>query len=203
MKKFNYLWLYMLLVMGAVSNNAHAGLVLDTVGTSVNNSMLTLDSNDFVAAEFSLVDGQVITDLKAYINAGNSGVAGDGFTFHLYSADGKAGLPGTDLYSVDSTYQADGWNGVSNLNVSGLTAGNYWLALEVSGSSNLELPGFSTSGSAPALAYAFNAGSGYSIMTGANFGVQVSSVPLPAAFWLFGSSLCSFLFSMRRKSSSL
>ena len=208
MKNMKHNWLLALLVIGSFSSAAQANLVLDNAGGLIDNSKfpLVLDTNDFYATEFSLGTGQVITGIQAYINGGSSGAVGDQFTFHLYSADGSKGLPGTDLYSVDATYLVDGWNGLSNLNINGLTAGNYWLALEVGSSSStagLLLPIFSTAGTKPALAYAFSTGSGYTAMTDENIGLQVTAVPEPAVFWLFGSSLLSFIFCVRRKANNL
>ncbi len=204
MRHLKHNWLLAMLLIGSFSSAAQADLVLDTTGASALSSVapLTFDSNDFYAAEFSLGDGQTITSIQAYINAGNFGKSGDTFSFHLYSA-GSNGLPLTDLYSVDATYQTDGWNGLNNLSVSGLAAGNYWVALETS-SSNLELPSFIPTGippalgTTPALAYAFSSGSNYSKMTD-TFGVQVTAVPLPAAAWLFGTGLFSLAFRSRRK----
>jgi len=199
MKNVKSIWLVLSLAIGSFSATTQAGgMVLDTGIPDNSTSPLTLDASNFLAAEFSLGAGQTnIHSIQGYINAGNSGAEGDLFTIALYSADVSSGLPvGDQLWSGHATYLADGWNGLDNVYVSGLTAGNYWVAFEV-GSDNdtagLLMPVIATNGSLPALAYAFNDGSGYRPMTGENFGVRVT-VPEPDTLWLFGIGLLPFVF---------
>jgi hypothetical protein len=205
MKNLKNLSLALLLAIGPFSATAQAGFVLDTGVPDNSKFPLVLDAANFVAAEFSLAAGQTnIHSIQAYLNGGNSGMPGDQFTVALYSADGSGNLPGTALWTGHATFQADGWNGLDNVYVSGLTAGNYWVALEV-GSPNdtagLLVPVIATGGSAPASAYAFNAGSGYDYMTGENFGVRVT-VPEPATVWLFGVGLLPFAFHAHRRANN-
>jgi hypothetical protein len=192
-------------LLGASCGMAQAALVLDS-GVPNMTGRLALDATDYAAAEFHLGAGQIITGIQAYIAGGNSGNPGDAFTIALYAADGpisgNAALPGTLEWSGIAAYQADGWTGLDNLSIGGLTEGNYWAAFEVADSSNtagLELPVVSTGGTAPALAYAFNAGSGYQLPGASGFGVQVSAVPVPAALWLMGSALMPVGALARRK----
>ena len=193
--------LSLLLAIGATANVAHAGYVLDTGVPDGAGFPLLLDSNDYVAAEFSLGAGQTITGINSYLNAGFSGASGDTYTIAIYS--NQAGnLPGSQLWSGQATYQQDGWNGLNNLSVNGLAAGNYWVAFEVGFSdytSGLLLPTNAGAGSTPALAYAFSPdGRSYQAMHGISFGVQVSSVPVPPAALLFGSGMLG-LVGIRRK----
>jgi hypothetical protein len=176
-----------------VPGAAHAAFVLDTGVPTGAGMPVTVDRNDFYAAEFSLGSGQTITGIQDYMTAGLD-QPGATFTVALYSASDFGTRQATPVFSSQATYTADGWNGLSNLQLSGLSAGNYWAAIEVGATDSatgLQLPVPAANGTVPALAYAFNAGSGYTTAGAQAFGAQVSvaPVPLPAAIWLFGSAL--------------
>jgi len=85
------------------------------------------------------------------------------------------------------------------------TAGTYWLALQVSSTTQttgLDLPvePSLTSGTAPATAFAFEGTSGkYALDTTTGVGMQVSAVPLPSAVWFMGSGLFGLGSIMRRR----
>ena len=64
---------------------ANASFVLDTGVPSGTGLPVTLDANDFYAAEFSLAAGQVVTDIEGYLTAGLD-APGSTFTIALYSA---------------------------------------------------------------------------------------------------------------------
>jgi hypothetical protein len=180
---------------------ASASVVLDT-GTPTGSSALpyTLDQSNFYAAEFNLGAGQTITNVQAYITAGMD-QPGATFTIALYDAPGFTGNYPSELFASQATYTADGWNGLSNLNWSPGTAGQYWVAVEVgSGDSaiGLSLPTPATGGTAPATAFASNQGNGYAL-GGPAIGLQVTAVPLPAAAWLLASGLLG-VGALRRRS---
>lgn len=189
------------LAVGSMASVAGAANVLDTGVPDGLGFPLLLDGNDYAAAEFSLGANQTITGVSGYLNGGFSGMSGDTFTIAIYS-NGAGNLPGTQLWSGQATYQQDGWNGLDHLSVSGLAAGNYWVAFEVGYSdftAGLLLPTNANAGSAPALGYAFSPnGRDYQSMSGISFGAQVSSVPVPAAAWLFGSGVVG-LFGLRKR----
>lgn len=171
-----------LLAGSAFSGVTHAAYVLDTGVPDNSKFPLLLDGSNYAAAEFSLGAGQTITGIQGYLTGGDFSQTGDTFTIALYDADGLNGVPHTQEFAAQATYQADGWNGLSNLSWSGLAAGNYWVAFEVGISDNtggLQLPTVATNGTVPALGYAFNAGSGYQTMSGENIGVQIAAVPEP------------------------
>jgi hypothetical protein len=193
---------------------ASATLVLDPGTPPLTGTSATLNSSDWYAEEFSLSAGETITQLSAFLTQG-VGQPNDTFTFDLYSASGtflgaSNGTRETATDSINGTFAANGWNSVS-VNWSNLTAGNYWLAVEVSGmqqTRGLDLPTESSASAAGAtaspLAYAF-AGTNHQFGTSGapDVGLQVtaaSPVPLPAAVWLLGSGLVALGAARRRRS---
>jgi hypothetical protein len=164
----------------------------------------TLDGNDFSAAEFALGDSQTITSIQAYVMAG-ADQPGDTFTIALYSASDFGSRFAQPVFSGQATYEQDGWTGLTNLDITGLAAGNYWAAVEVGALDSavgLALPAPGTPGSVAALAYAFNAGSGYSTNGALPIGMQVevAPVPIPGALLLFASGLLGLGGISRRRS---
>jgi hypothetical protein len=181
---------------------ACAAFVLDT-GTPTNLTMpAVLDGSDYYAAEFSISTAENITSVQAYVTAGLD-QPGDTFTMALYGSDLLTNRFSSQIYAAQATYQSDGFNGLSGLNWS-VAAGTYWVALEVGAADSaigLALPTPTSGGTAPALGFAYNGGSGYSDVSAIPFGVQVSAtpVPLPAAIWLLAGGLLGLGSRVRRR----
>jgi hypothetical protein len=195
---------------------ASAALILDP-GTPplTGTSAPALNSSDWYAEEFTVSAGETITQVSAFLTQG-VGQPGDTFTFDLYSASGafigatSATREGaTD--TVNGTFNTNGWSSAA-VNWTP-TAGNYWLAVQVSGTAQtrgLDMPTQSSASAAaataPPLGFAF-AGTNHEYGTAGapDVGLQVTAttVPLPAAVWLLGSGLAGLAGLRRRSSRSL
>lgn len=177
----------------------------DVVNTQVPSGGLamsnTVDSGNWLAEKFTVSGATQIDSIAAYLLSGDSaGDAGKTFTIALYAGSGN--LPALDfasasqgqLFQATATYQADGWNGVSNLNWN-VNAGSYWVALE--GGSDAGSATFlqAPSGALPAAeAVAFYAGGQRYASTGLSdtFGLHVTAitaVPEPDSLALALTSL--------------
>lgn len=184
---------------------ANAALVLDTGAPTAAAMPMVLDGNDYYAAEFNLGAASSINSVSAYLLAGQD-QPGTTFTMSIY-AGSSIGRSSTPDYSVQGTYTADGWN-TASFGGAKEAAGTYWVALEVGSSDSatgLSLPTPVAGGTAPALAFAFNSGGGYTTAGALPFGVQIDAtpVPLPAAVWLLGSGFLGLGALTRRRRSPI
>jgi hypothetical protein len=189
---------------------ASASFILDT-GTPTGSGAALLNTNAFVAGEFSVQKGETITQLAAYLTQG-VGQPGDTFIFDIYAAGSgftaRSSQREIPALSAVGTFTANGWNSTS-VNWTAPDTASYWLALQLdptSSSSGLDLP-FETvgsTGSVPALGFAF-AGASHqysvanSLQPGVGLEVSVAPVPLPAAVWLLLSGLSAALPMARRR----
>jgi len=181
---------------------ASASLVLDTGTPDGSTGTFVLSTSSWLAAEFTTTSTENITSLAAYLTHG-VGKPGDTFTFDIDASANFLAPTRTSartvLDSVTGTYTADGWN-TTGTNFT-LSAGTYWLALQVASTSNtkgLDAPGESSAanGTAPAAAFAYAGTNGEFTVSGAPaIGLQIAAnpVPLPASVWLLGSALLAAL----------
>lgn len=179
-------------------NFAKADFVLDT-GAPAGSSTFVLNTADYYAGEFNDTTGAAITGLSAYLTQG-VGQPGDTFTFDIYANSGFTSRPNTrpaPLFTATGTFTTNGWN-TTSVNWTPPSTGDYWLALQVSSTTQtkgLDLPGETslTTGTMPALAFAFAGTSGqYSTSGAPGVGLEItesSPVPLPNSVWLLASGL--------------
>jgi hypothetical protein len=197
---------------------ASASFLLDTGIPDGTGAPSVLNSSQWFAAEFSATAGQTISTVSAWLTnpTGQRSGTPNTFSFNIYSDSGFTGRSTSRvlLDSVQATYTADGWNSAL-LDWTPTTSGNYWLAIEVNTnatpkdqSNGLDLPQESSAstGTASAMAFAYltsnTAGKFVTSSTAPTFGVQVSTVPLPAGVWLLGSGLLGLGALMRRQRTS-
>jgi hypothetical protein len=188
---------------------ASAEFVLDTGTPTGTGAPVILSDAQSFAAEFQVTAAEeVITSLAAYLTQG-AGQPNDTFTFDIYSNTGFTSRPSNrpaPVYSTTGTFTANGWN-TAAVNNWTLGSGFYWLALQVSSptqTKGLDLPleSSTSTGTQAALAFASAGTSGQYAVSGADpIGVQIqgSAVPLPAAFWLFGSGMLGLGAMARRR----
>jgi hypothetical protein len=192
------------LAIAALPGIASADFVLDT-GTPTGTTSVVLNSSGWYAAEFSVTAGETINSLSAYLTQG-VGTVGNTYTWDLYSTGGNflGANREAATYSTTGTFGANGWN-TTSVNWTVATSGLYWVALQVTSSTQtpgLDLPTESstTSGTVPATAFAYaGTNARYALETANPVGLEVSAVPLPAAAWLLGSGLLGLGARIRRR----
>jgi hypothetical protein len=188
---------------------ASADFVLDTGTPNGSGAPVILSTAQWLAGEFAVTAGQDITALSAYLTQG-VGEPGDTFTFDIYSSAGFTGRStGRNLvYSAGGTFLANGWNSTA-VNWTPTSSGDYWLALQVSSTSQtkgLDAPVETSAGTGtvPALAFAY-LGSGtsgeYTTAGAPAIGLEVteSPVPLPTSALLLGSGLLGGIGAVARR----
>ena len=183
-------------------HNANAAVIIDTGPGPNAQEGWSLDANQWLAAEFTLTDDYVITDIDAWLYP-NSG----SLTYAIYG-DGTGEVPDTtdERYStpfvISGSAMTPGWYGPSSL-AWNLPAGTYWLALEVR-------TGSSYSGSVPHPATtplsneAYTNNGSWHEYDALDIGVRIygnpqsASVPEPSTMLLLGLGLMG-LAGVRRK----
>lgn len=203
-----------------LSSSANAISIVDTGVNPCNDNYCggaTLSSvvnpDDMWAARFNLGTDAVITDINVWV--GTFFNIDTSFTMALYGDNLTIPDTSNELFSQDVFITDTGvednfnnqWQGLSGLDLA-LSAGSYWLSLELRDGNNYD--GYIPTGEFGALnaidTYAF-----YNPYNGiwledpsSDFAFQimgeVSTVPVPAAAWLFGSFLIGFFSFTKRKS---
>jgi hypothetical protein len=188
--------------MTAAATQAYAGTLGTDTPTGGAVGGLVLDGANWLAGQVSFGQDSQIQGIQAFVN--DMG-AGGNFTIALYD-DSTSHLPGNLLTSWSASFTSSpdangsGWSGLSNLNYN-VTAGKYWVALEVQGSDTFSgvAPGTLSD---PLAKYAFNDGgfSGYQAMT-ESFGLQVTAVPEPESYamLLAGLGMIGLIASRRAR----
>lgn len=190
----------------ALALPAYADRVVDTGAPNSNPiGAYTLDSTDFFAGQITFGSASRIDGVFAHILDGS---AGETFSIVLY--DDTAGhLPGSLLHSATATFAGNGWNGIAALSGWNVTAGSYWIGLELNSDDTLGQG--SVTGAlldrgvpSPLVRTAFNPGSGYQ-SAALDFGLQVNAtvtpVPEPESFALLlaGFSVIAAVTRRRRR----
>jgi hypothetical protein len=189
---------------------ASADVILDTGTPTGTGAPQVLSTSQWLAGEFAVSAGDIgqAYALSAYLTQG-AGQIGDTFTFDVYAAGSgftaRANTREAPVFTATGTFTGDGWN-FSSTNWTPTTAGSYWLALQVSSTTQtkgLDAPveASAGTGTVPALGFAYAPVSGQYTTSGAlPIGLEVSAVPLPASFWLLASGLLAGLgFAARRR----
>jgi len=187
---------------------AGATMLLDTGSPTGTGGPAELSTVSWSAAEFAAQAGQNVLSLSAYLTAG-LGEPGDTFSFDIYSNSSFIGVRSGQLApvaTVTATYEANGWT-TAAVNWTPTSSGDYWVALEVTGSDHtngLDLPQEAsyTTGTVSALAFATLSSGKFTESGALPIGLEVSTtppVPLPPAVYLLGSGLLGLALLRRRK----
>jgi hypothetical protein len=188
---------------------ASASFILDTGTPTGTGAPVLLNTSQWLAGEFAVTTGETgqAYALSAYLTQG-AGEPGDTFTFDIYAAGSgftaRASSREAPLYTATGTFTANGWN-FSSTDWTPATAGDYWVALQVSSTTQtkgLDAPveASASTGTVPAIAFAYAPSSGqYTTTSAPAIGLEVSAVPLPAAFWLLGSGMIGLGALARRR----
>ncbi len=161
--------------------------ILDS-GTPTSGTYPILSNSEWFAGEFAATAGETITQLSAYLTSmtGN----GDHFAFDIYSDNGGSFLNTRNSslspsLTATGTYSAPGWSSTS-VNWTVPTTGNYWLAIEGNTPGTRNLPTFdveeetsSSTGTEPALAFAYDTGTQFKTSGAPPIGLEVT-IPEPA-----------------------
>ena len=188
----------------AAASSAHATRVVDT-GTPNGSPIMayTFDATDFYAGQVTFASNARIDAVFAHILGGT---AGETFTIALYD-DNASHLPGALLQTVTATFGSDGWNGASALSGWNVSAGSYWIALELGFDDTLgqgSITGALLDRGVPSpLAHtAFNPGGGYQpgqLDFGLRVDATVASIPEPETYLMMVAGLAAITAAGRRR----
>lgn len=203
MKKSRLLGAMCASVFCLVSLSAGATTIVDTgMGSLIpGTNYWSVDDVQWLAGEFTVSSDTSIDSIEGFMG---SNVGGPEGTIAIYTDGGE--IPGAELFSTAFSLGSRTqpmWVGASGL-AWDLTAGTYWVSFEVRSGQTLH---GTMAGAAE------NPLSGYAAKYSPfgtfewieadtlDIGVRIMSspVPIPAAFWLFGSGLLGLVGMARRK----
>ncbi len=201
MKIMRFIATLNILLLFCICTGASADIILDT-GATPGLAGYGLFSRQWLAAEFSIDEDMVITDVEGWLN-GDFNSIGKTFTTAVYTI-GSTG-PDLEIYStqVSVDRSAQGWSGATGISWH-LEAASYWATFEVREGDNLEGFLMPWDASYPANNYAYyNPDRGWRLDPGLDTGVliqgTIAPVPEPATIFLFGIGLAGLAGSRLRK----
>jgi hypothetical protein len=177
----------------ALAQGALAATLVDTGTPNGSKFALSVDSSDFIAAQFTATNTWAVDGVSAFLTGAQDG---DHAAFTLY--EDNSGRVGDAIASTTFAMGADGWNGTTGLGWA-LTAGRvYWLGVEgvdaalaatAGGNTMPGLTAFSSTGFS----------SGYSAYP-LQFGLQITgAVPEPATTLLLLAGIGALGLKARRR----
>ena len=213
--KRNLIGIYLSMLILCGSNFVQAALIVDT-GTGPDSlGGWSLDTDQWLSAEFNLDQDTYLTGLYGWMS--NNNRTGDNFTISIYGDGGEIPDSNNLLYSnggqISGTEGHANWEGyeITYTDPNGntglfLTAGTYWLGYELRtiNYNNPYVGAMPNDSQSPLDNYAFNGTGTWQEYDSLNLGVRIEGtpaapVPEPATMLLFGTGLIGLVGSRLRK----
>ena len=188
-----------------LSTPAWAITLVNTVQPPANDTGRGIHQTQWLAAEFSLAQPYILTDILGWMGSYNDGAP---VTLAIYGDGGEIPNVNDQLF-VDTFYvpASDGipdWHGLSGLDWS-LMSGTYWVAFEIYGEIPFAYMPYVSPSPQDNEAYSYmSAAAGQMVYTPYDLGLGIiiegdqPVIPEPATIVLLGSSFLGFLGYRRR-----